>query len=266
MSKTLINFAHANGFPAGSYQTLFNYLPENFHVIALDKYGHNEKYPVENNWQLLVNEMISFVLKELAEHNKAQVIAVGHSFGGVISFIAACQRPELFKGVIMIDPPIVTGSTALAMKYVKKTRLIDKFSPSGKSKFRRTCWPLGTDVGKLFESKSLFQNFDKRCLGDYIKHGIVERNKQLELVFSAEVETNIFRTLTENLSSYKNKLTVPTTLIYAEQTNVSPYSYFKKFARLNKKIDLITTQGSHMFPLEKPEETAKLIARIASNF
>jgi len=63
--------------------------------------------------------MIDFVLKELAEHQQTQVITVGHSFGGVIAFIAACQRPELFKGLIMIDPPVVTGGTALAMKYVK---------------------------------------------------------------------------------------------------------------------------------------------------
>ncbi len=266
MPKTLINFAHANGFPAGSYQTLFNYLPKTFQVVALDKYGHDEKYPVEDNWQPLVDEMINFVLKQLTAYKQTQVITVGHSFGGVIAFIAACQRPELFKGLIMIDPPVVTGSTALAMKFVKKTRLIDKFSPAGKAKNRRTHWPLETDVSKLFSQKKLFKNFDKRCLDDYIKHGIIERNEQLELAFSAQVETEIFRHLAENLSSYKNKLTVPTTLIYAEQSDVFPYRYFNKFAKLNKKVELITTQGSHMFPLEKPEETANLIKKIALNF
>jgi hypothetical protein len=34
MSKILVNFVHANGFPAGSYQTLFNYLPVEYKVIA----------------------------------------------------------------------------------------------------------------------------------------------------------------------------------------------------------------------------------------
>ena len=262
MSKTLINFVHANGFPAGSYQTLFNYFPDQYQVISHQKYGHDKQYPVENNWQPLVDELINFVKQQLAIHQQEQVINVGHSFGGVIAFIAACQQPKLFKGLIMLDPPVVTGGTALAMKFIKKTRLIDKLSPAGKAKVRRTHWPLGTDIAKLFARRQLFKNFDRRCLDDYINHGIVERNEQLELVFSAQVEANIFRNLAENLSSYKNQLKIPATLIYGEKTDVCPHSFFKKFIKLNKNIILTTTSGGHMFPLEHPEASAQLIAGI----
>jgi len=259
MSKTLINFVHANGFPAGSYRTLFNYLPAQYQVIHNQKYGHNKQYPVENNWQPLVDELINFVKQQLEIHQQEQVINIGHSFGGVIAFIAACQQPKLFKGLIMLDPPVVTGSTALAMKFIKKTRLIDKFSPAGKAKVRRTHWPLGTDIEELFARRQLFKNFDKRCLHDYVSSGIVERNGQLELVFSAQVEADIFRNLAENLSSYKNKLKIPASLIYADKTDVCPHIFFKKFTKLNKNIELATTTGGHMFPLERPEDTAHLI-------
>jgi len=262
MSKILINFVHANGFPAKSYQTLFNYFPEQYQVISHEKYGHNEQYPVENNWQPLVDELINFVKQQLAIHQQEQVINVGHSFGGVIAFIAACQQPKLFKGLIMLDPPVVTGGTALAMRFIKKTRLIDKFSPAGKAKVRRTHWPLGTDIAKLFERRKLFKNFDRRCLEDYVSNGVVEKNGQLELVFSAQVEADIFRNLTENLSSYKNKLKIPAGLVYADQTDVCPHSFFKKFVKLNKNIKLKTTPGGHMFPLEQPEKTAQLITSI----
>ena len=51
MPTTLINFVHANGFPAGSYNTLFQLLPKSYQVISLEKYGHNEQYPVEKNSQ-----------------------------------------------------------------------------------------------------------------------------------------------------------------------------------------------------------------------
>lgn len=265
MSKTLINFVHANGFPAGSYQTLFNYFPEQYQVVSHEKYGHNKKHPVENNWQPLVDELIYFVKQQLEIHQQEQIINVGHSFGGVIAFIAACQQPELFKGLIMLDPPVMTGGTALAVKLIKKTRLIDKFSPAGKAKARRTHWPLGTDIVKLFAPRKLFKSFDRRCLEDYVSHGIIERNEQLELVFSAQVEADIFRNLAANLSRYKNKLKIPATLIYADQTDVCPHSFFKKFAKLNKSIQLTTTPGGHMFPLEQPEETALLIASIIEN-
>ncbi len=266
MPKTLINFVHANGFPAGSYQTFMNYFSSNFKIISLEKYGHNIKYPVENNWQPLVDELIDFVKKQLLESNEDKVICIGHSFGGVISFIAACQRPELFKGLIMLDPPVVTGSTAFAMKLIKKTKLIDKFSPAGKAKVRRTHWPLGSDIKKLFAHRSLFKNFDSRCLTDYITSGITEQNNQLELSFSAQVEADIFRNLAENLSSYKNKLTIPAYLIYGEDSTVLPHKFFKKFTKLNEKISLKMTTGGHMFPLEQPEKTANLINELISSW
>ena len=61
MQTNIINFAHANGFPAGSYKTLFDYFPDHFKIIALDKYGHNEQKPINHNWQAQVDELINFL-------------------------------------------------------------------------------------------------------------------------------------------------------------------------------------------------------------
>lgn len=266
MSKSLLNFVHANGFPASSYQTLFDYLPEQYQVIAHEKYGHNDAFPVQDNWQPQVDELIQFVKQQLAIHQQEKVISVGHSFGGIIAFVAACQQPQLFKGLVMLDSPVLTGSRAFFTKYIKKTRLIDKFSPAGKSKNRRTHWPLGTDIEALFARRSLFKHFDQRCLADYVKHGIETQNNELTLTFSAEVETDIFRNLPENLSSYKNKLQIPTSFVYAQDASVFPLSFFKKFAKLNQVIQLTGFPGSHMFPLERPEETAQLLASLMKDY
>lgn len=257
MTNPVLNFAHANGFPAKSYQTLFSYLPSSMQVIAIEKYGHNVDKPINHNWQAQVEELIDFVQAQQVDNKK--VICLGHSFGGVISFIACCQRPDLFSGLIMLDPPVLSGTNALMLKLLKKTPWIDKFSPAGKAKNRRTHWPLGTDIAALFSRRTLFKSFDKRCLNDYVKHGVQEKEGQFELVFDAEVEANIFRHLPCNLSNYKNKLTTPAMLIYGASTDVFPQSIFKRFVKLNKQIQLKTTEGGHMFPLEKPAETAKLI-------
>jgi pimeloyl-ACP methyl ester carboxylesterase len=265
MSKPLINFVHANGFPSGSYQTLFNLMSNNHKVVALSKYGHQKAYPVENNWQPQVNELISYVEQQLKIHNQEKLVCIGHSFGGVISFIAACQKPALFSQLIMLDPPVVSGSKALAVKLIKKTKLIDKFSPAGKAKSRRKHWPIGTNLEAIFARKSLFKNFDKRCLHDYVVHGITERNNQLELVFDADVEADIFRNLATNLSSYKNKLTIPATLLYGAQTDVMPHEIFKQFVKLNKHISLESIEGGHMYPLESPDETALRLESIISS-
>ena len=264
MQKNIINFAHANGFPSGSYQTLFSYFPDNFKIIALEKYGHNKQKPINHNWQAQVEELITYVESQQINDNK--VICLGHSFGGVISFIACCQRPDLFKGLIMLDPPALSGVGALAARLLKKTRWIDKFSPAGRAKNRRSHWPLGTDIGALLSGRKLFKSFDSRCLNDYVMHGISQKNQQLQLSFDAQVEANIFRNIPSNLSSYKNKLTIPATLVYGTETDVFPHHIFSRFVKLNKHIKLQTTPGGHMFPLESPEHTAKLIIDIINSF
>jgi len=264
MTQTTLNFVHANGFPSGSYQALFDSFPSDINVIALDKYGHDPQYPVKDNWQPLVEQLIQYVEEQ---HQFAEpVVAVGHSFGGVLSFLAVCQRPDLFKGLIMIDPPVFTGSAAMIARILKKTKLIDKFSPAGRAKKRRSHWPINSNVVELFSRRSLFKNFDPRCLNDYVKHGIIEKNDQLELAFRADIEAAIFRELPTNLNSYKNKLTVPAKLIFAEQTDVCPTHFFKKFTKLNKLMQLSSVPGGHMFPLERPEDTAQLIMETIKEF
>ena len=264
MSKNIINFAHANGFPAGSYQTLFSYLPNNTQVIALEKYGHEPEKPINHNWQAQVDELVDFVKSQQEQDEK--VICMGHSFGGVISFIACCQQPQLFKGLIMLDPPVLNGASALAVRLLKKTKWIDKVSPAGRAKKRRTQWPLGTDINQIFSRRKLFSHFDERCLADYVKSGIRETSEQLELAFDARIEANIYRNLPSNLSKYKNKLTVPATLIYGNTTDVFPHHIFRNFIKLNKQINIKIVQGGHMFPLESPEKTANLITEIIKGF
>ncbi|BDX06830.1 alpha/beta fold hydrolase [Planctobacterium marinum] len=113
-----LHFAHANGFPASSYQKLWRFFPDGFEVIAQEKFGHDSRFPVNDNWHNQVNELIHFL-----EANAGQpVYLVGHSFGGVISFLVSCQRPDLVKGLIMLDPPIMVGLMSHVFRILKKRR------------------------------------------------------------------------------------------------------------------------------------------------
>ncbi|MFQ3288510.1 MAG: pimeloyl-ACP methyl ester carboxylesterase [Alteromonadaceae bacterium] len=255
--KPLINFVHGNGFPAGSYQTFLNYFTEDYEIIAQEKYGHNPNFPIHNNWQYLVDELIVYIKQQ-----DQPVICIGHSFGGVISFIAACQQPSLFKGLIMLDPPAMTGVMSWLLKLFKNTAYLDKITPAGKAKKRRSHWPADTDLNKLFRQRPLFKNFDERCLKDYTRSAMEISNNRLELTFDAHTETEIFRNTPTHLSSFKNQLKIPAALIYGESSDLYPELFFKRFAKKNKKISLYSIAGGHMFPLEHPKETAILIKQI----
>ena len=80
------SLAHANGFPAGTYRRVFEaWRAAGLAVLAPEKFGHDERYPVTSNWPHLRDQLISFVERE----GRRPVCLVGHSMGGYLSVLAA---------------------------------------------------------------------------------------------------------------------------------------------------------------------------------
>ena len=251
-----LHFAHANGFPAASYQKLFNGLPENFSVLALDKFGHTARFPISNNWGNQVAELIHYV----EAVSTTPVYAVGHSFGAVISYMAACTRPELFKGLIMLDPPIITGFSRLLVKVLKPTPFIDRLTPAAKTVRRCKRWAKSIDIAAYFKARGLFENMDDDCIEDYVK-AVTELNcGHYTLSFDPDIEANIFRKLPHNINRYYGQLKTPALLITGEDTMVCVPRLIGPFVRANKLEHKVFSGGGHMFPLEQPIDVANLIA------
>lgn len=261
-SNPLLNYAHANGFPAGSYKKLFKQLSPSYRIIAKDKFTHNTAYPLNDNWESAVDELIEYIEQHLTKGEKA--IAVGHSFGAVISYKAVCKRPDLFSQLIMLEPPLITGIARHFYKIAKRTRLINKITPAGITQIRKRKWHIEQDLFDYFSKKALFKSFDPECIKDYINAAIVDTGSHQELSFEVQNEVDIFRTIPHNLPSYYQTLTVPSTLVSAEYTNVCVPYLRNPFLRNNKNMKHIEFASvGHMFPLEKPIEVAKLIKKIA---
>ncbi|MFM6990489.1 MAG: alpha/beta hydrolase, partial [Rhodoferax sp.] len=67
--KPLIVFSHGNSFPVSTYGVMLDAIrARGFRVKAIEKLGHNPRYPVTNNWPHLVQELVDFVTP-LVAHN-----------------------------------------------------------------------------------------------------------------------------------------------------------------------------------------------------
>ena len=60
------------------------------------------------------------------------VWAIGHSFGAVILAFAAEQRPDLFKGLIMMDPPVLSRKIRWAIAISQFLGVSHKIMPLAK--------------------------------------------------------------------------------------------------------------------------------------
>ena len=250
----ILHFAHANGFPAGCYSKLLGLLRGDYTVIAIEQMGHNSHYPVDDNWESLTRELIDYVERNAGG---SAIIGIGHSMGGILTFLAAYNRPELFKGIIMLDPPLAYGPLAFFLYLGKKLGLMERLKIVAQTKRRRTQWASREEAEAYFKKKSPFSNFDSDCLRDYVRYGTIENKAGVKLSFDVNVETDIFRTTPHNLN-FLTAISIPGSVVVGEHSYVSIRSV-NKFAKKHALEPVRFEGGSHLFPLEYPERTATLI-------
>ena len=87
-------FAHANGFPSPSYAPFFEALQAHDHTVDfIETVGLNPDFPITNNWPHLVRELE----REIESRHQEPVVGIGHSLGGMLSYLLAQQRPDLYS-------------------------------------------------------------------------------------------------------------------------------------------------------------------------
>ena len=258
-------FSHGNSFPASTYGVLFERLrARGFEVRAIEKFGHDPRYPVTSNWPHLVQQLADFVSLEV-EKSGQPAFLVGHSLGGFLSLMCAALHPQLggqkVAGVVMLDSPIVGGWRAAALSVAKRARLVGSVSPGAVSRRRRQQWLGRDEVLAHFRSKKAFAGWDEQVLRDYIDHGThasegTPQGQRL-LSFDREVETAIYNTLPDNLESLlkNHPLQCPAAFIgglaSAEMKQVG-----MALTRRVTQGRLMMLDGSHLFPMEQPLATA----------
>ena len=253
VDKPILHFAHAVGFPAGCYNKLLGFLSQDYNVIAIEKMGHNSHYPVDDNWESLTRELIDYVE---CNAGGSPIIGLGHSMGGILTFLAAYDRPDLFKGIIMLEPPISYGPHAFFLYLVKKLGLMERVKIVAQIKRRRTQWANREEAEAYFKKKSPFSNFNPDCLRDYVRYGTMKNEAGVKLCFDANIEMDIIKTAPHNLS-FLTTISVPGSVVVGEHSYVSLRSV-NKFTNKHA-LELIRFEGgSHLFPLEYPERTATL--------
>src|SRR5574341_174328 len=117
-TKPALVFSHANGFPAGTYRLLFEaWRAAGYEVHAIEKFGHDPDYPVTSNWPHLRRQLSDFIEREVGR----PAFLVGHSLGGFLSLMTAIRFPQLARGVVLLDSPVIYGWKARALQLAKAT-------------------------------------------------------------------------------------------------------------------------------------------------
>jgi pimeloyl-ACP methyl ester carboxylesterase len=253
MNKPLLHFTHGNSYPSGSYGRLLEDLGRDYDVRTTDMLGHDPRFPVDDNWHGLVDELIA----QLERYDEPPIL-VGHSLGGAISMLAAWRRPELARCVVMLDSPVVAGWRAHVWRLVKALGLGRKLSPGGIAERRRNVWPSREAAYEHFASKSMFQAWAPGALDDYLEHGLEPHPDGVQLRFDREVEAAIYSSLPHDMAPVlRQPFPVPVGFVAgtrSEELRQAGMAATRKLVGNN----LVTIEGTHLYPMESPQLTAQL--------
>ncbi|MCG8393743.1 MAG: alpha/beta hydrolase [Pseudomonadales bacterium] len=253
--KQVLAFAHANGIPGHSYDTFLAPLRDEYDLFVVDRVGHDPAYPVDAQWHSLSLELEA----QLADFPKP-IVGAGHSLGAVLMYLVAQRHPQWFSSLVMLDPPMMNGWQGVMIDLAKLAGQVDRVTPAGKSQGRLDFWPDWESVESYFQSRGLFRAFDPRCLQDYLKAGLEPWQGGWRLRFRPEVEVAIFRH-TPTAATRLPRLKVPGAIVTG-RGSPSPFLHSaKRIARRHRMLHRIA-EGSHMYPLEKPEATLALFREL----
>ncbi|QHE75907.1 alpha/beta fold hydrolase [Hydrogenophaga sp. PBL-H3] len=273
---SLIIFSHANSFPASTYRVLFKSLRARGHAVrAVEKFGHDPKYPVTSNWPHLVQQLADFAAPEIEAHGSGAWL-VGHSLGGFLSLMCAARHPRLgghaVRGVLLIDSPVLGGWRARTLELIKRAQLVGSVSPGKISRKRRHTWPDADAAQAHFASKKAFAAWEPQVLQDYIAHGTHDATdahgqRQRALDFDRDVETAIYNTLPHNLDRLlrRHPLACPVGFIggtHSLEMKQVGMAMTHRLVGRDHPERLTMIEGSHLFPMEQPLETANAIDKL----
>ena len=257
---TSIVFSHANSFPAGTYRVLFDLLRQRgFTVSAVERYGHDTRYPVSNYWPHLVQQLADFAAAQ-QQRTGAPLFRVAPPRGGFLTVLPPGPYPQLARGVLLIDSPLIGGWRASALGVAKQAQVVGAVTPGRISRARRNSWASTEEALEHFRRKRVFAQWDPQVLQDYVTHGLQERDGQRVLVFDREVETRIYNPLppTQGRILQSPPLQCPAAslggLDSAEMRQVG--------MAMTQRITqgrVMMLDGSHLFPMEQPQATAAAI-------
>ncbi len=266
VSRGTLVFSHANGFPAGSYRVLFeHWRAAGWRVVARERFGHEAALPVSSNWPHLRDELLAFIEHEAPGE---RVVLVGHSLGGFLSLLAAARKPGLAQGIVLLDSPLIGGWKAHSLHMAKLTRLVKRVSPSKIALKRREHWPSREAALAHFGAKRAFAVWDPRVLADYVGAGTEPDPEAGEpgavrLAFRREVEARIYDTLPHHLVRLLRRHPPGAPVAYVAGTrSAEGRQVGLAYTRALVQERLRWIEGSHLYPMERPDETAATVLEL----
>lgn len=245
-------FLHANGFNAGTYATVLAPLGEQLRVLAVDQRGHGRTtLPAEpwtyDSWLILRDDLLA-LLEGLGE---TPTVLSGHSMGGTVSLLAAAERADAARRLMLFDPVVVTAERQAMM---------------GAEGFRNSPLALGAQRRRAvfadreaalqaYSGRGAFKTWPEASLRDYLADGLAEGDDgQVHLACRPEWEASNFAAHFHDTVGAFARVRAPIRILKAEVGSTCGLEAHEGEVLADRHVRLETIPGTtHFLPMERPD-------------
>ncbi len=251
-----IYFAHANGYPPGSYQSIIDALSTDHQVVSYLQRPLWQPAPDVmsiQSWHELADDVIQF----FDQNHMKNVVAVGHSLGSVTAFMAAQKRPDLIKALVMIEPValpwIFCWLTQVFPGLVRQRVSIIRKALKRPNQF--------TDLAAAFDfhrKPRVFGRISDENLWHYIRAGVVQQGENYRLAYPREWEARIYATATY----FRGQLIhskLPVLGLRGGHSDTVDAKFWRRWQRNDNHQHIEFPEAGHLLPLENPAAVIEAI-------
>lgn len=280
----VLHFAHANGFPPGTYGAFVALLTDQLRVLGMEcralwraqpvagecgspgeraqpsQSAGGMAYPPERfrHWREMADDLARF-LSDLQLNN---IVGAGHSLGAVTTLYCAAANPRLFRALILIDPVIIPAYLVPAVALAQRLNVASRAAlPSG-ARRRRMEWPDRESLFRAYRAAPVFARWKEQFLRDYITSGTTESpTGSVRLRYPRDWEARIFETVPADVWFAIPRLRhIPLLVLRGEHSGTYRRDTMRMMRWLLPRGEFQEIEGAdHFVPMSRPQETALAI-------
>jgi pimeloyl-ACP methyl ester carboxylesterase len=251
-----LHFLHANGYPPGCYQPFTAELSGAYQAFGMHlRLLWPDARPDDiSDWNPFSDDLIRF----LRAAGRGPVIGVGHSIGAQVTLRAALREPDLFRGLVLLEPVLFPHYMMLFWQAVKLSGLGYQAHPLIRGALkRRRAFDTLESAFERYRPRRVFRYLSDDNLRAFVA-GITRPRSGggYELIFDPRWEAHIYYTgLTHDWDIWAAlaRLKVPTLILRGAQTDTFWESTARLVRKRNAAIQIESVPDStHLLPLERP--------------
>jgi len=260
--RPVLHFIHGNGFCGLTFEHLLVEFQNDYDLFISDGQGHGDSdeggaYP---GWNKSAHDFEQVWLHFSPLWKGVPKIALGHSYGAVMSTLIMAKNPDLFDYGVLMDPVYSAPSVARTMSLMTSLGLMKQMPLAKQARIRSVSWENEQAAWEYFYHRGTFKGWQDECLQSYLDHALKTHDDgSFHLKCPARIEAEIFSAYAHKLWASIKLINKPMTMLYGEKSYSFILKSLPKIRKANPYYDFISMPGGHCFMQEQPEYTAQEI-------